>query len=111
MDSTLINLWLQNLGDWLYLPMQFFTFMGYQEFYLLFIPIIYWCLEPKMGIRLGVGLMCSAALNGILKLTFHSPRPYWVDQRVRALSTESSFGMPSGHAQNSVVFWGLLAKR
>ena len=111
MDSTLINLWFQNLGEWLYTPMQIFTFMGYQQFYLLFIPVIYWCVDPKLGVRLGIGLMASAAVNGMLKLAFHQPRPYWVDPRVQIYSTESSFGMPSGHAQNGIVFWGLLAKK
>lgn len=110
MDSTLINLWLQNLGNWLYHPMLFFTFLGYQQFYLLLIPIIYWCINPRLGVRLGAGLMLSASVNGILKLAFHSPRPYWIDQQIQALSTESSFGMPSGHAQNGIVFWGLLAR-
>lgn len=111
MGTTLINFWLQSLGDWLYLPMQIFTFMGYQQFYLLFIAIIYWCFNPRLGARLAVGLMVSAVFNGILKLAFHSPRPYWIDRQIKPLGAESSFGMPSGHAQNSIVFWGLLANR
>jgi hypothetical protein len=37
------------------------------------------------------------------------PRPYWYDRRVSALSTETSFGFPSGHSQNAVVVWGSLA--
>jgi hypothetical protein len=58
---------------------------------------------------LGVYLSLSAGINAILKIAFHSPRPYWYDPRVIAYSTEPSFGAPSGHAQNAVVVWGSLA--
>jgi hypothetical protein len=37
------------------------------------------------------------------------PRPYWISTQVAVLGVESSFGVPSGHAQNSVAFWGMLA--
>jgi hypothetical protein len=53
--------------------------------------------------------MVSGATNSILKLAFQGPRPYWYDERVVAHTTESSFGVPSGHSQNGVVFWGTIA--
>lgn len=54
-------------------------------------------------------LLTSGILNGTAKLIFKSPRPYWFDTQVAAHSSESSFGMPSGHAMNSMSVWGLLA--
>lgn len=104
-----IILWLQGLGEWLSTPMRFFTFLGNEEFYLFVAPAIYWCLDAGLGLRLGLSLMITGGLNTALKFAFHGPRPYWFDSHVLAYSTESSFGVPSGHAQNAVVVWGVLA--
>jgi membrane-associated phospholipid phosphatase len=101
--------WLQGLGDWLTAPMQFFTFLGTEEFYLIVMPAILWCFDVRLGIRLGLILLASDGLNGVLKLAFGWPRPYWVSDQVNALSSETSFGLPSGHAQNALALWGRLA--
>lgn len=101
--------WIQNLGGWLLAPMRFFTFLGAEEFYLLVAPAIIWCLDAALGLRLGLFLMISGGLNNSLKLLLHGPRPFWVDPQARALVLEASFGIPSGHAQNAVTVWGLLA--
>jgi membrane-associated phospholipid phosphatase len=106
MDANLI---LQGLGEWLMAPMAFFTFLGTEQFYLLIAPAILWCLDAGLGLRMGLGLAISVSVNSILKITFHSPRPYWVSEQVKALASETSFGAPSAHAQNAVVVWGLLA--
>jgi hypothetical protein len=50
-------------------------------------------------------------LNAVVKALFASPRPYWVSGQVQALSEDSSFGVPSAHAQNAVAIWGLIAAR
>jgi membrane-associated phospholipid phosphatase len=104
-----INVFLQNLGDWLKVPMLFFSFMGGEVFYLVIAPLLYWCISPKLGLRVGMFLMANEVINYTLKVAFHAPRPYWYDSRVRALSTETSFGIPSGHAQRAVMSWGTLA--
>lgn len=109
--GVMIILWIQSLGAWLETPMQLFTFLGNEEFYLFIAPAIYWCLDASLGLRLGLGLMLSGIINSGFKLIFQGPRPYWVDANVKAFSTETSFGVPSGHAQNATVVWGLMAKR
>jgi len=100
---------LQNLGSWLEVPMKFFTFFGNEEFYMLVMPALYWCVDAVLGLRIGLMLVISGNLNGTAKLLFKSPRPYWVDSQVYAYSSEHSFGMPSGHAMNATSVWGLLA--
>ena len=99
----------QNLGAWLEVPMRFFTFLGTENFYLLILPVLYWCVDANLGLRVGVILLFSGSVNEIFKLAMHSPRPYWVSAQVKALSSETSFGLPSGHAQNAVSVWGMLA--
>ena len=104
-----ITKFLQGLGTWLQFPMELFTFLGNEEFYMLIMPALYWCVDPILGVRIGVMLVTSGTLNSTAKLLFKSPRPYWVDTQVQAFITESSFGLPSGHAMNSMSVWGLLA--
>jgi len=104
-----ITLFLQSLGTGLKPIFQFFTFLGTEEFYMFIMPAIYWCLDSKLGLRVAAMLMISNGVNGFIKTILHTPRPYWFDSRVNPLSTETSFGNPSGHAQNAASLWGLMA--
>ena len=103
-----IILWFQSLGDWLLAPMEFFSFLGTEDFYLLILPIIYWGFDAGLGLRLGVMIMLTSGINTLFKFAFHAPRPYWVSTEVQAFSSETSFGLPSGHAQNALSVWGLV---
>ena len=100
---------LQGLGDWLIAPMMFFTNLGIEEFYLLVTPILFWCIDTSVGIRTAIMLMLSTSLYSYAKWIFHEPRPFWVTTKVVAHVHETSFGLPSGHAQNSVAIWGTIA--
>jgi len=99
----------QGLGEWLSAPMKLLSFMGSAEFYLLIMPFLYWSIDTALGIRIGVILLFSDAISFYLKIGIHSGRPFWVSRQVESLSFESSFGMPSAHAQNSAAVFGLLA--
>jgi membrane-associated phospholipid phosphatase len=100
---------LQAGAAWLEAPARFFSLLGQPEFYLLLIPLLYWCRDPRLGLRLGLLLGISGGLNEALKVAFHLPRPYWVSPEVRALETYPSFGLPSAHAQGAAALWGLIA--
>jgi len=100
---------IQALGDWLETPMQFFTFLGSDNFFYLVLPLVYWSIDAVLGLRIGFILITSASFNSMVKIWFAGPRPYWVSDRVIPLSVESSFGVPSGHAQNAVSVWGIIA--
>lgn len=104
-----INILFQSLGEWLYIPMRFFSFLGDEEFYLFIMPAIFWCFDSMLGFKLGMLLMLSNGLNGSIKLLLHGPRPFWVNNKVIAYIQETSFGVPSGHSQHAVVMWGYLA--
>lgn len=107
--EIVVNIFLQSLGAWLIMPMRLVSFLGQEEFYLLLMPVLYWSVDSSLGIRLGMMLLLAQFTNTFFKLLGHGPRPYWLDQRVQALSTETSFGIPSGHAQSSMGIFGLLA--
>lgn len=104
------NLFVQSLGEWLLLPMQFFSFLGQEEFFMMVLPLVYWCIDAGIGLRLGIMLVFTVSTNTWLKWIFQTPRPYWVDQRVEAFAVETSYGMPSAHVQNTTAMWGLAAR-
>lgn len=100
---------IQSLGAWLETPMEFFSFLGTQDFFFLALPLIYWSIDSRLGLRVALILIASVSVNYFVKLWFAGPRPYWVSADVKAYSVESSFGIPSGHAQNAVDVWGIIA--
>lgn len=108
-SEIVVNTFLQSLGDWLVGPMRAITAMGYEQFFILLLPAIYWCFGQMLGIRVGIIFLTGQYLNFFLKFLFHSPRPYWVSDKVLAYSQETSFGLPSGHAQIAGTMWGWLA--
>ena len=103
------TLFLQSLGDWLITPFKLITSLGNEEFYILIMPLLFWCINSVMGIRAGVMLLLSGGIKDFAKVLIHTPRPYWVDTRVKAFSAESSFGMPSGHSMDAASIWGVIA--
>ena len=103
------NIILQSLGGWLKTPMEVFSFFGNEYFFLLLLPGLYWCIEASIGVRVGIILLLSTSVNDAFKLAFHGPRPYWFSQDVIGYASETSFGVPSGHAQIAAGVWGMLA--
>ena len=106
-----VVLWFQQFSPALDIPFKFLTFMGDKEFFLLLMPLVYWCIDRKAGARLFVLLLISACLNEGVKLLADQPRPFNFDPRVLKLVHEDSGGFPSGHTQSAVVVWGYLAWR
>ena len=104
-------LWTQRIGDWLLLPMQFFTSLGNELFFMLVMPILLWCYDAFLGVEIGILLLFSSGINNIVKIAIALPRPYWANSSVRVYAAEAGYGFPSGHAQNALVMWGQLAVR
>ena len=99
----------QSLGSWLELPMIFFTTLGNEDFFFLVLPLLYWSVDTGLGLRIAFILATSNYLNSIVKLFFLAPRPYWLSTQVNPFIYEDTFGIPSGHAQNSAAFSGIAA--
>ena len=74
---------------------------------LLLIPLLFWCVSPSL--RVSLMIILGTALNSAIKIALAGPRPFWYSPQVRALTAETSFGIPSAHAQNAVGVWGVLA--
>ncbi|WP_344889852.1 phosphatase PAP2 family protein [Nonomuraea antimicrobica] len=102
-------IWLQGLPDAVRPVMELVSVLGTDTFFLLCLPVLYWCVNPALGLRLGLTVLLAAGTNAIGKLAAHQPRPYWIEPGIRPLSVEGAFGLPSGHAQIGTAAFGRLA--
>jgi membrane-associated phospholipid phosphatase len=101
---------IQSLSPTLDGLMKFISFLGTIEFYMLLIPLVYWLVDASLGIRVLLVLVSTDFLGASIKQLLHQPRPYWVGD-VKALAEETSYGIPSSHASDSLAVWGYLAYR
>jgi membrane-associated phospholipid phosphatase len=89
------------------------TSLGSEEFYLLLLPLLYWCIDKRIAQRLAYLFLFSAYSNAALKDLFRHPRPFEYDPRVLKLdwvpADELGYGFPSGHSQSAITVWGYLA--
>jgi membrane-associated phospholipid phosphatase len=82
------------------------SFLGNVEGYLLLLPLIYWCLDARLGRRLAIVVFFSLTTNFLAKIVYSLPRPD--PAQVRAVLEETSPSFPSGHAQGTLVLGGYL---
>ena len=76
--------------------------------YVLVIPLIVWCIEPRLGLRALLAMMISQYIVMLIKDIVQEPRPFTMDSRIIS-DGEHGLSFPSGHAMGSIVFYGLLA--
>ncbi len=100
--------WLQSSFPQLEGFFQIISDLGREEFYLLLIPLIYWCLDKRLGKQLAYVFLLANGVNSFFKHVLRGPRPFWLDSAV-GLDVEESYGVPSGHAQAASVFYLFLA--
>jgi membrane-associated phospholipid phosphatase len=84
------------------------TSMGGGISFLFVLPLLFWCVDYNLGMRVAVFCSLSAFCNFSLKDFFAQPRPFNFDPSV-AITTSRGYGLPSGHAQGSIVLWGSIA--
>jgi glycerophosphoryl diester phosphodiesterase len=104
-----VVLWFQKLSPTLDLPFKILTNMGGKEFFMLLLPLIYWCVDRRSGMRLTILFLLSSYVNVLAKVWADQPRPFQFDHQVEQLYRAGGGGFPSGHTQNSIVVWGYLA--
>lgn len=102
-------LFLQSLGAWFAEPMRLVSMLGSEDFFMLVMPSIYWCINSALGFRVGLILILSNGVSAMLKLVFHTPRPYWFNADINGYASESHFGLPSTHSLCAASIWGMLA--
>ena len=104
-----VAIWFQQFSPAMDLPFKVLTFMGDEMFFLLFMPLIYWCVNRHTGARMIILFLFSAYINAFVKVIAKQPRPFHYDSRVQKIVEADFGGFPSGHTQGAVVVWGYLA--
>ncbi len=84
------------------------TFLGDQEFFLILMPLIFWNVKFRTGIRFAVVFLLAVYVNVLLKDLIAHPRPFALAPGINLIEAEG-YGVPSGHAQLAVIVWGVLA--
>jgi membrane-associated phospholipid phosphatase len=88
--------------------MTFVSALGSEEFFLVFLPAIYWSIDKRLGRQLGYIFLLSALINNMLKNMIRQPRPFWLEPDIKQGDAEG-YGIPSGHVQNVTAVFLLLA--
>jgi hypothetical protein len=89
--------------------MKALSFSATEYFLMALLPLVYWCVDKRRGLRIAVLVFLSTAVNLRLKLAFAQPRPFDLDPSV-GMAYEETYGLPSNHSQLAVVFWGSAAR-
>ena len=91
----------------------FFTKMSYigeMNVVLTIMAIIYWCVSKSFGNYLLMGWSGNRILNGFLKVTACTYRPWIRDARIvpdsEAMAAATGYSFPSGHSMNAASLYG-----
>lgn len=98
------------------------TEMGGAPFYIMLLPLLYWCADKQVALGLTFAYLSSTYVNNWLKSTFAIPRPgdaaldpvlqrHEIAGRMQQLAETHDPSWPSNHAQGATVTWGYLAGR
>ena len=82
--------------------------LGSEEFFLVFLPAVYWSIDKRLGRQLGYIFLLSALINNMLKNMIRQPRPFWLEPDIKQGDADG-YGIPSGHVQNVTAVFLLLA--
>jgi membrane-associated phospholipid phosphatase len=96
----------RSLMPWAELFFRGVTVLGSEYFYVVLVAIWFWAVDKRGAILAVFVLIVSFVSNYWLKIIFKNPRPP-VTNWLSGVNV-SSYSLPSGHAQNSVVIWGWI---
>jgi membrane-associated phospholipid phosphatase len=86
------------------------TFTCEEEFLIISLSLVFWCMDCAMGVRLAFAYCLSSGLNYWLKDLIAHPRPYDFDPSLKLFDTEG-YGLPSNHSQEALLLWGIVAAK
>lgn len=85
---------------------RFFTFLGDDQFFMIFISILLWCVSKTLGFWTAVMLLTSGTYSGLIKDLTIMERP-----ALAGIVHPDNHAFPSGHTLTAITVWGYLALR
>ncbi len=88
------------------------TMLGEEYFFIVVIGWLYWNISKREGFKLSAAVIFSAIVNEILKVAFHTLRPFEKLDYIKGkrISTANGYSFPSGHTQGATAFFITLAQ-
>jgi len=86
------------------------TSLGSDEFLMIVLASMYWSVDKALGYMTAMVLLASTGLNNLIKDIIRAPRPSAPAVSVVYMGGATGFSFPSGHAQNTMTFWGVLCR-
>ncbi len=83
-----------------------FTFLGDDEFYMLFMGIMLWCVSKPLGFWTAFVLLTSGTCSNLIKDLTLLPRP-----ALEGITHPDNSAFPSGHTLTAVTVWSYMALR
>jgi hypothetical protein len=83
--------------------------MGEEDFFMILMPLLLWCVDFVLSVRLTFFFLFSTVINSVAKGLADQPRPCDLDPEVQLCEYTGRHGLPSGHSQSAVVVWGIIA--
>jgi membrane-associated phospholipid phosphatase len=99
------------LQQWRILPVEIifrvFTFLGDDEFFMIFFSVLIWCVSKSLGFWSAFMLLASGTYSNLIKDITLLERP-----PIEGVTHPAgSYAFPSGHTLTAVTVWGYLAVR
>lgn len=91
---------------------EYITMLGEQYVFIVVISFIFWNISKREGFKLLAAVTFSGALNSVLKIAFHTQRPFEVLDSIagKRVETATGYSFPSGHTQGASTFYISLAQ-
>lgn len=89
------------------------TSLGEETALIIFICVIYWCMNKRLGCEMGFSFCLSGLLVQGLKIIFRIDRPWILDPNFKpvdsAIEAATGYSFPSGHTQSATSVYGTAA--
>ena len=91
---------------------EYITMLGEQYVFIVIISFIFWNISKKDGFKLVSAVIFSGLINSVLKIIFHTPRPFETLDSIsgKRVETATGYSFPSGHTQGATTFFISLAQ-
>ena len=103
------TLWLQSINPALDSVFKAINFLQTEEFLLIVLPIVWWCVDKRIGASLIILFSSCEFFSRFLKSTTGETRPYDLDRHVRNLDPQPDSSFPSAGEMDTMILWGYMA--